>query len=225
MQEHKFPRVGEHVVANTNNAALSAIGVGPYGKYFRDVSRLDKIDVYRVLQLFNVTDQAIGHAIKKLLLPGVRTGGKTIDEDVKEAVVTLTRWQAMRQEDKSGNGRVTITPRDTDLNHHVTTARRAVLAELKGQLNSNVGQRLLRAFTTSDKNEDMDITNLDHLSFVVNLVRELNKAHADEKHRHAATLRQITEGIEQGLVHLRREELLKQLHEMTTELEFPMEYL
>jgi hypothetical protein len=60
------------------------------------------IDVYRVLQLFNVTDPCIAHAVKKLLVAGAR-GDKaivsTLERDVKEAIDSLQRWQEMRRED------------------------------------------------------------------------------------------------------------------------------
>lgn len=57
------------------------------------------IDVYRVLLAFNVTDPCIQHAIKKLLVAGRRNGGKTIEQDVGEAVWTLNRWKEMRGEE------------------------------------------------------------------------------------------------------------------------------
>ncbi len=69
-----------------------------HGHYYRDVSSLKTIDVYRVLELFGVTDQALGHAIKKLLVAGGR-GHKDIDKDIQEAIDTLHRWQEMRAED------------------------------------------------------------------------------------------------------------------------------
>lgn len=69
-----------------------------HSHYFKDVSHLKEVDVYRVLSLFQVTDQAIGHAIKKLLVAGGR-GVKDIDRDVNEAIDTLLRWKEMREED------------------------------------------------------------------------------------------------------------------------------
>ena len=66
--------------------------------YFKPVKGLDHIDVYRVLELFEVTDPAIQHAIKKLLAAGKR-GGKTRETDVREAVASLNRWLQMRVED------------------------------------------------------------------------------------------------------------------------------
>lgn len=65
-----------------------------YSAYFKDVSRLDFIDVYQVHNLFNVDDPsgAIQHASKKLLLSGVRTGGKSKADDIREARDTLNRW-------------------------------------------------------------------------------------------------------------------------------------
>lgn len=70
-----------------------------YNRYFRDVTFLKTLDVYRVCRLFNVTDSAIAHAIKKLLLPGERTGGKSFYDDIKEARDTLTRCLEMMDEE------------------------------------------------------------------------------------------------------------------------------
>jgi len=70
-----------------------------YEKYFKDVSGFDVVDVYRVHRLFGVNDEVLCHASKKLLLSGVRTGGKTLEQDVKEARDTLTRWLEMLAED------------------------------------------------------------------------------------------------------------------------------
>lgn len=67
--------------------------------YYKDVSHLETVDVYRVLELFDVTDQKLGHAIKKLLVPGGR-GTKDIEKDVDEAMATLRRWKEMRHEDQ-----------------------------------------------------------------------------------------------------------------------------
>ena len=60
-----------------------------------------RIDIYRVLSLFGVTDQALGHAVKKLLVAGGRGAGKDIHRDIQEAVDTLQRWQEMRDEDRA----------------------------------------------------------------------------------------------------------------------------
>lgn len=57
------------------------------------------VDVYRVLQLFNVTDPCLQHAIKKLLVAGGRGAGKDIGQDVQEAIDTLIRWGEMRNEE------------------------------------------------------------------------------------------------------------------------------
>jgi hypothetical protein len=65
-----------------------------YPKYYKDVSHLQEVDVYMVHKLFNIQDPsgALQHASKKLLLSGVRTGGKSFYEDVREARDTLNRW-------------------------------------------------------------------------------------------------------------------------------------
>lgn len=69
-----------------------------HSHYFKDVSKLQTVDVYRALSLFAVTDPCLQHAIKKLLVAGGR-GVKNIDKDIQEAIDTLKRWQEMRAED------------------------------------------------------------------------------------------------------------------------------
>lgn len=70
-----------------------------HSHYHKDVTHLKSIDVYRTLELFGVTDQALGHAIKKLLCAGQRGAGKTFEQDVREAVDTLNRRLQMLAED------------------------------------------------------------------------------------------------------------------------------
>ena len=72
--------------------------VRKHSHYFKDVEHLKEVDVYRVLELFSVTDPCFQHAIKKLLVAGGR-GVKDMPKDVQEAIDTLERWKTMRQED------------------------------------------------------------------------------------------------------------------------------
>jgi hypothetical protein len=69
-----------------------------YNHYFKDVRHIDGIDVYRVLELFNVTDPCLQHAVKKLLCAGKR-GAKDEEQDVQEAMDTLERYQDMKVEE------------------------------------------------------------------------------------------------------------------------------
>lgn len=89
--------------ADASAAAQEPAGATNAGRkhshYFKDVSSLQTVDVYRVLSLFNVTDPCLQHAVKKLLVAGGRGAGKDIGRDVAEAIDTLTRWQEMRAED------------------------------------------------------------------------------------------------------------------------------
>ena len=70
-----------------------------HGHYFKDVSKLQTVDVYRVLELFKVVNPSIAHAVKKLLVAGGRGAGKDITQDIREAMDSLQRWIDMRQED------------------------------------------------------------------------------------------------------------------------------
>lgn len=74
-----------------------------HSHYKKDVSRLQMIDVYRVLNLFEVTDPCIQHAVKKLLCAGKR-GGKSKEQDIREAVDSLNRALQMIAEDSKVTG-------------------------------------------------------------------------------------------------------------------------
>lgn len=69
-----------------------------YSHYFKNVSNIEFIDVYRVLDLFAVEHPCIQHAVKKLLCAGQR-GSKNRDKDIQEAIDSLQRFQEMRIED------------------------------------------------------------------------------------------------------------------------------
>lgn len=69
-----------------------------HSHYFKKVP-YEYVDVYRVLELFDVTNPSIAHAVKKLLVAGNR-GHKDLEKDVQEAIDSLVRWQQMREEDK-----------------------------------------------------------------------------------------------------------------------------
>ena len=72
-----------------------------HAHYFRDVSKLEKADVYRVLSLFGVTDPCLQHALKKILVAGKR-GAKDEVKDIQEAILTLQRKLEMIEEDNNG---------------------------------------------------------------------------------------------------------------------------
>lgn len=71
-----------------------------YPKYYKSTQGMTEIDVYAVHYLFDIQDPsgAIHHASKKLLLSGVRTGGKSKFQDIKEARDTLNRWLELNKE-------------------------------------------------------------------------------------------------------------------------------
>lgn len=63
-----------------------------YPAYWREIPAGWRfIDTYRINQLFPVDDAsgAVLHSRKKLILAGVRTGGKSLEQDLREAVSTL----------------------------------------------------------------------------------------------------------------------------------------
>lgn len=71
-----------------------------HSHYYKDVTNLTEVDVYRVCQLFGINDPsgALQHAIKKLLVAGGRGAGKDETRDIREAIDTLTRYIEMKEE-------------------------------------------------------------------------------------------------------------------------------
>lgn len=87
--------------ANANTAPDAPQSLSQrYPAYYKDVGGMTEIDVYAVHNLFQVIDPSgcIHHASKKLLLSGVRTGGKSAYKDIKEARDTLTRWLQLNEQ-------------------------------------------------------------------------------------------------------------------------------
>ena len=67
-----------------------------HSHYFKDVSGVDKIDVYAVLRLFEVTDPCLQHIVKKALCAGKR-GAKDWAKDVQEIADTAQRLIELEQ--------------------------------------------------------------------------------------------------------------------------------
>lgn len=73
--------------------------VKEFSHYYKKIpDGVEYVDVYRVLEMFDVTNPSIAHAIKKLLVAGGR-GHKDQEKDVNEAIVSLYRWLEMRKEE------------------------------------------------------------------------------------------------------------------------------
>ena len=86
----------QHQFAQAQASKLAAVPslAQQYPQYYKDVTCLSEVDVYAVHKLFDIQDPsgALQHASKKLLLSGVRTGGKSAYDDIREARDTLNRW-------------------------------------------------------------------------------------------------------------------------------------
>jgi len=62
---------------------------GQPNKYARTINGAT-VDVYDILAAFNVTCPATQHTVKKLLMPGKR-GGKSVTQDLREALASVQR--------------------------------------------------------------------------------------------------------------------------------------
>lgn len=96
-------RTASHGTFNEAVFKITKSAERKHSHYFKDVSNLKTIDVYRVIDLFDVTNSCIQHALKKLLVAGGR-GAKNVERDIQEAIDTLIRYQEMKKEDGQING-------------------------------------------------------------------------------------------------------------------------
>lgn len=69
-----------------------------HNHYFRDVSHLNSLDVYRLLDLFNVTCPVAQHIVKKALVAGQR-GHKDTRRDWQDIADSAARRLQMMDED------------------------------------------------------------------------------------------------------------------------------
>ena len=84
--------MSEYGTYGENNPPVDVRGIAP-SAYHKKI-RLDEngtVDVYAVLDAFSVTSQPLGHAIKKLLAAGQRNGGKSVKQDLEEAISSIKR--------------------------------------------------------------------------------------------------------------------------------------
>lgn len=65
-------------------------------KYSKNVKDYETIDVYDVITLFEVTNPALQHALKKVLMAGKR-GSKDFEKDCKEAIESIERAPALEK--------------------------------------------------------------------------------------------------------------------------------
>ena len=76
-----------------------------HNHYYKNVKHLEYVDVYRIIDLFGVTDPCLQHALKKLLVAGGR-GHKDISRDVQDVIDSCVRWQEMQQENQECNDKI-----------------------------------------------------------------------------------------------------------------------
>lgn len=72
-----------------------------HSHYFRDVSGLERVDVYRLLDLFGVTCPVAQHVVKKAIAAGQR-GHKTLRRDWQDIADSARRKLEMIDEDVRG---------------------------------------------------------------------------------------------------------------------------
>jgi len=61
------------------------------GNKYRKIMPSVAIDVYDIIKAYEITNPALQHAIKKLLVAGGRGGGKSWKQDLQEAQWSIDR--------------------------------------------------------------------------------------------------------------------------------------
>ena len=101
-----------------------------HSHYFKPVPvGVTHVDVYRVLQMFDVTCPALQHAAKKILVAGGR-GSKDTRKDIQEAIDTLQRKLAMLDEDATESVVMEVTGAVACCGQHDTCSQPCVPREL-----------------------------------------------------------------------------------------------
>lgn len=90
-----------HNIEYPSSASYNAKNNNNNNPYIVDISKYDKLDIYRILKLYEVSDPCLQHSIKKLLCAGKR-GSKNFITDINEAIIALQRCIEMQGED-NGN--------------------------------------------------------------------------------------------------------------------------
>jgi len=70
--------------------------------YYHKNCPYDSIDPYRIAAIYELKDNSLFQAFKKILVAGQR-GAKDAEKDVDEAIDALKRWKEMREEDRNLN--------------------------------------------------------------------------------------------------------------------------
>lgn len=92
--------MGEEDCGSDTTTNCPAAPAADLGAHYRYQYRGIKLDPYRVMRLYEITDPAHQHAVKKLLRAG-RGKAKGLRQDIVEVVMTLERWLEMIDEDES----------------------------------------------------------------------------------------------------------------------------
>ena len=71
-----------------------------HAHYKRDVKHLNYIDVYRIIDLYELHDPCFQHALKKILVPGAR-GHKDLIKDINDIIDTMQRKLEMIAENEN----------------------------------------------------------------------------------------------------------------------------
>ena len=71
-----------------------------HSHYKKDVRHLDYIDVYRIIDLYELHDPCFQHALKKILVPGAR-GHKDLINDINDIIDTMQRKLEMIAENEN----------------------------------------------------------------------------------------------------------------------------
>jgi len=70
-----------------------------HSHYKKDVRHIDYIDVYRIIDLYELHDPCFQHALKKILVPGAR-GHKDLTNDINDIIDTMQRKLEMIAENE-----------------------------------------------------------------------------------------------------------------------------
>ena len=102
-------------------------------KHYQFTYKGIKLDPYRILKVYGISDPAQQHAIKKLLRAGESV--KPLKEDIKEVILSLTRWLEMLEDEDSACEEFDVEPLEEALaekTHKILNKEEALKALREG---------------------------------------------------------------------------------------------
>lgn len=98
LETHDY-KISDGILIKMDKASINDQQETKHAHYKKDVKHLNYIDVYRIIDLYELHDPCFQHALKKILVPGAR-GHKDLINDINDIIDTMQRKLEMIAENE-----------------------------------------------------------------------------------------------------------------------------